>query len=408
MDCIREWLADICLVGAVSQSGDWLIVEQRPASGIIGVTATYKGRTYQGCAIFRVEPDDTIIALEGGGTLFVESAYTNYPGETTVRTSTQEKLTAYWALREDGTLTLSATEGAAISVRAGSPDGEPVDLPCEWYGCSGDVDSMDFYVTNNDPSRAGEPVEFCLEFEGDEDYYDCDWSGTLDVVKYRVEADANWPSNKVRHFFGPLETFKAIIENGPKFPFNAPLTPGEYNMSFDYNGSTCTFPIQVVAPKGVSGTLRFYDSDSFSGLIGSGFTAYVQVLPTYVSFVYGLRIMEDEAGMSGKWGCFKNYSSHYPPAQFAHNESHGALRPLLIGAENIVDGYDHAHTDLVDFPIEDGGYYMDIPLKWGVDGGPYIHDAGHVVQTVSVQTNGTVSVSKFGITARRKPNEDYQ
>ena len=51
---------------------------------------------------------------------------------------------------------------------------------------------------------------------------------------------------------------------------------------------------------------------------------------------------------------------------------------------------------------------MNIPLKWGVDGGPYTHDAGHVVQTVSVQTNGTVSVSKFGITARRKPDEDYQ
>ena len=116
---------------------------------------------------------------------------------------------------------------------------------------------------------------------------------------------------------------------------------GECNMSFDYNGSTCTFPIRVVAPKGVAGTF-------------------------------------------------------------------GALRPLLIGAENIVDGYDHARTDLLDLPVEDGGYHMDIPLKWGIDGGPYTHDAGLVVQTISVQTNGTVSVSKFGITARRKPNEDYQ
>ena len=167
VDCIREWLTGICLVGAAAQSCDRLIVEQRPASGIIGVTATYKGRTYQGCAIFRVEP---------------------------------------------------------------------VELPCEWYGCSGDVESMDFYVTNNDPSRAGEDVTFELVFMGDIEGYAADTSGLLEVVKYRVEADANWPSNKVRHFFGPLETFKAIIENGPKFPFNAPLTPCEYNMSFDYNG----------------------------------------------------------------------------------------------------------------------------------------------------------------------------
>ena len=65
-------------------------------------------------------------------------------------------------------------------------------------------------------------------------------------------------------------------------------------------------------------------------------------------------------------------------------------------------------TFTLEFDGEDGGYHMNIPLKWGIDGGPYTHDAGHVVQTVSVQTNGTVSVSKFGITARRKPNEDCQ
>jgi len=267
---------------------------------------------------------------------------------------------------------------------------------------------MDFYVTNNDPSRAGESVTFELVFDGDVEGYDSDTSGLLEVVKYRVEADANWPSNKVRHFFGPLETFKAILENGTKFPFKAPLTPGEYNMSFDYNGSTCTFPIKVVAPKGVAGTLRFYDSDSFSSFISAGFTAYVQVLPTYVSFASGLRIMEDEVGMSGQWGCFKNYIFLYPPGQFAHNEANGALNPLPILVGNMVKGYDHARTELVNFPPEDGGYHMNIPLKWGVEGGPYIHDAGHVVQTVSVQTNGTVSVSRFGITARRTPNEDYQ
>ena len=243
---------------------------------------------------------------------------------------------------------------------------------------------------------------------GDIEGYASDTSGLLEVVRYRVEADAAWPSNKIRHVFGPRETFKAIVEDGTKFDFTAPLTPGECNMSFDYNGSTCTFPIRVVAPKGVAGTLRFYDSDGFSSFIGAGFTAYVQVLPTHVSFAYGLRIMEDVAPMSGEWGCFKNNRFHYPPAQFAHNEANGALRPLLIGAENIVDGYDHARTDLLDLPVEDGGYHMDIPLKWGIDGGPYTHDAGHVVQTISVQTNGTVSVSKFGITARRKPNEDYQ
>ena len=361
----------------------------------------------RGCVVFWTEPDDTIIALEGGGTLFVESAYTNYPGETTVRTSTQEKLTAYWALREEGTLTLSATDGAAVDVRVDSPEGPVIELPYSWWGDEGDVGSMEIYVANSDPSRSGESVEFCLEFDGYHGSYECDWSGTRDVVKYRVVADANWPSNKIRHVFGPQETFKAIIENGPKFNFTAPLMPGECSMSFDYNGSMCTFPIRVVAPNGIAGTKVINDGECMGDVIGAGFLAQMQVLPTYVSFAFGLGIMEEVAPMSGKWGCFQN-STDYPPAQFAHTEARGALNPLRILSENIVEGLDHVQTILGELPDEDGGYTLDIPVKWGVDGGPYAHDVGHVPMTIHVQTDGTVSVSKFGITARRKQNEYYQ
>ena len=375
---------------------------------VISVTATYKGGTWQGYVVFWTDVDDDVVALEGGGTIFVESAYTNYPGEVTLRTSTEQKLTAHWALRNDGTLTLSATEGAAVSVRVDSPDGEPVELPYEWYGYSGDVDSMDFFVTNNDPSRAGEDVTFELVFDGDIEGYASDTSGLLEVVKYRVEADANWPSNKVRHFFGPLEPFKAILENGTKFPFKAPLAPGYSNMSFDYNGSTCTFPIRVIAPSGIAGTKVINDGECMGDVIGAGFLAKMQVLPTYVSFAFGLEIMEEVAPMSGMWGCFKNYSSHYPPAQFAHTEARGARNPRKILSENMVESLDHVQTKLGELPAEDGGYTLNIPVKWGIDGGPYVHDIGHVPMTIHVQTNGTVSVSKFGITARRKQNEYYQ
>jgi len=55
-----------------------------------------------------------------------------------------------------------------------------------------------------------------------------------------------------------------------------------------------------------------------------------------------------------------------------------------------------------------GGCTVNIAVKWGIIGGPYGHDCCIVPQSVSVQTDGTVTVSKFGITARRKPNEPYQ
>ena len=393
--------------GEISESGEWLTLDHRPDTDMISVTATYRGGTWQGYVVFWADVADDVVALDGGGTIFVESTYTNYPGELTVRTSTEQRLTAHWALRNDGTLTLSATEGAAVSVKAGSPDGEPVDLPYEWYGYSGDVDSMDFYVTNNDPSRAGEPVTFELEFDGDIEGYASDTSGMLEVVKYRVEADADWPSNKIRHVFGPRETFKAIIENGPSFGFDAPLTPGEYNMSFDYNGSTCTFPIRVIAPNGIAGTKVINDGECMGDVIGAGFLARMQVLPTYVSFAFGLGIMEEFAPVSGRWGCFLDFNK-YPSSQFAHTEARGARNPLRIQAENIVEGLDQVQTRLVELPAEDGGYTLNIPVKWGIDGGPYVHDIGHVPMTIHVQTDGTVSVSKFGITARRKQNGYYQ
>ena len=133
----------------------------------------------------------------------------------------------------------------------------------------------------------------------------------------------------------------------------------------------------------------------------------MQVLPTYVSFAFGLRVMEDVAPMSGKWGCFQD-STKYPPLQFAHTEARGALRPRKIMSENIVESLDQVQTILGELPTEDGGYTLNIPLKWGIDGGPYVHDAGHAPMTIHVQTDGTVSVSKFGITARRKQNGYYQ
>ena len=73
----------------------------------------------------------------------------------------------------------------------------------------------------------------------------------------------------------------------------------------------------------------------------------MQVLPTYVSFAFGLRVMEDVAPMSGKWGCFQD-STKYPPLQFTHTEARGALKPRKIMSENIVESLDQAQTILGD------------------------------------------------------------
>ena len=392
--------------GAISATGEWLTLDERPDSDMISVTATWRGRTWRGCVCFWTDVERSIVALDGGGTIFVESAYTNRPDEVTLRTSTEQRLSANWALKEEGTLTLSAANGAAISVRLDSPDGPELELPYSWYGYEGDIGFADLCVVNNDPSRAGESVWLSLEFDGNGGDYCSDSSGLLEVVRYCVRADALWPSNRVRHVFGPLETFKAILDNGTKFPFTAPLTPGVANMSFDYNGSTCTFPIRVVPPNGVAGFWRANDLECSGGTIGAGFYADVQVLPTYVSF-QKLELMEDVAPVSNRSGCFLNLMK-YPHEQFAHTKARGALESLRVLDRNMLEGWDHAQTKLGEVPTENGGFSLDIPLKWGINGGPCAYNAGHVLQTTSVQTNGNVSISKFGITRGRKPYETYE
>ena len=247
---------------------------------------------------------------------------------------------------------------------------------------------------------------FSLEFDGYDGGYASDSSGLLEVVRYRVEAKADWPSNKVRHVFGPQETFKVYIEGNKVADFTAPLTPGVADMSFAYNGSTCTFPIRVIAPNGVAGFWRANDLECSGSTIGAGFFADVQVLPTYVSFEK-LGIMEDIAPVSGRWGCFLDLSK-YPHSQFAHTEVRGALQPLGIGDMNMIKGHDHVQSRLGDYPSEAGGYSLSIPVKWGVDGGPYVNDFGNMLMTVNVQTNGKVTVSKFGITRGREPYGLYE
>ena len=118
--------------------------------------------------------------------------------------------------------------------------------------------------------------------------------------------------------------------------------------------------------------------------------------------------MEDVSPVSSRWGCFLDLL-RYPHDQFAHTPARGALRTLKIGDKNMIDGYDHAQTKLGELPSSrNGGFTLNIPLKWGINGGPCIYDAGHVLQTTSVQTNGHVTISKFGITRGRNPNGIYE
>ena len=177
-------------------------------------------------------------------------------------------------------------------------------------------------------------------------------------------------------------------------------------MSFDYNGSTCTFPILVVAPSGVMGQWRADDFECSGAVIGAGFYVDLQVLPTFVSFEK-LRIMEETVQTTGRWGCFQNFAE-YPSVQFDHTEARGARRPLGIDGRNMIKGYDQVQVKLGGYPSEDGGYTLNIPLKWGIDGGPYCYDVGHAPMTVRVQTDGKVTVSKFGITRGRTPYGLYE
>jgi len=381
----------------------------------ISIEALFRDVELHGSVSIERHVRQSEIEIAGGGLIVLEDGYTNTPNDVVAAGSTSTDIRLSWALAQDGTLSLDSDCSASFSLA--TEGGSPVSLPLEWQGSRDDEDGMTLRATG---LGAGTGGTVTFTFTPDDGGATLSRTIPLQVVKIRVEAVADWPSNKVRHVFGVNERFRVIADPGGQIlSTNAPLVPGVHNIPTTIAGNSCSISIRAVSP---------YDDIDFSwlrtmsnvdwmqqgayvlqdcdGVPGAGFVASFRLNPDYVSF-RDIYVMEGVAPMTSRTGCFMD-EENYPAQFYSHGLNAGALRPLNIsGFENRIDGEDCVAVQISPPPSSNGGYSVYIPVFWGDAASSCTNRFATVHQHVHAETNGLVRITKEGVFQERNCLNGY-
>ena len=391
------------------------------------VTATYRDVELQGSISFERHIAASDISLLGGGLLVVEDAYTNSPTDVVSGSSTSVGLRLAWSLREEGTLCLSTDyPGVVITNEFGTA----ITLPHSWHGYADDEDEWELYASLPDSSlHTGNAGALTFTFTPDEGGAFLSRTVALQVVKVRVEADADWPSNKVRHVFGPREQF--AIHTNPQMSLSvcsnsyvsvsgtsvtAPDRDGVFSVMLTSSAGSHDLVFTCIAPTCLSaGNPRGLYEHEWHALVGQPLSAGEAGVvmhfdswlePSYVSFKH-LLLYEGFAPTSNRTGWFLDLAA-FPEELLQHGEGAG----MGSGESNRNFGISDVgnltlNGDYVGMWIGEwqayynGSYQLNIPLLWYVEGGEVTNSLPNNVQTAWVYTNGTMRVQKNGITWER-------
>ena len=400
-----KWIAGNRVIG----TGEFLFIHDLSLYSYIDVEVRYRDSLVNGWVCFNRYVKDTIVDMSGDGVIVTEGAYTNSPNEVVSASSTSVNLNVAYQLTEGGEFKLECDDPSGLEVR--DDEGEVVTLPIEWSGYYNEDASRTYSVAASDVEATGKKT-FSLTFTpypgGDPIVRHL----TVDVVKIRVEAEADWPSNKVRHVFGPGEIVKIHQFSQREFLTQSvvPYEPGLHTLCVNYAGNTVNINIEVLAPQWpfryeYGGTMSDADwmfnqmSPLCQGVPGVGFKLKSFVLPDYVSFSQ-IEIVEGAAKMLGAIGFFEAYEND---VRFNHTESNGAMRVIRVEkVNNQVGDVDFVGFQLNEMPSEAGCFYWRIPNKWGIIGGPHDKLLGTVDQEFFVNADGTCTISKGGFSETRR------
>lgn len=377
---------------------------QGDANNITSICVTAQFADIELVGEFQIECHvrESDIAILGGGLIVVEDSYTNAPGDVVSASSSSTDLQLSWWLAEEGTLALTTDCGAFV--RAATNNGSAVSLPMQWRGGGDEENELSISLTG-----LGAPTNgtFSFSFTPDEGGSPVVRTVPLQIVKVRVEALADWPSNRVRHVFGVNERFKVFAEpGGLLLETNAPPRIGTHGIPLTFHGSSHIIDIESVPPssdihyswqRSMSNIdwmqLGLYVLQPGDGVPGVGFIAKTMLTPEYVSF-RDIYFMEGYAEMSDQTGCFSD-ASIYPPAIYSHHQGAGAYRPVQVsGAGNIVEGYDLIGVQISPPQTTDASFALHIPIYWGIDAMSCSNRFSTTHQVVNAYTNGLVRVTK--------------
>ena len=394
---------------------------------VIEVVATCRDATLHGHYSIERHVRTSEITLSGGGLIIVEDAYTNAPGEIVAASSTSIGLDLSWALAEEGTLTLESNS-AALALT--NEYGTALSLPYSWHGSMGEEDDWRLFASCTDTTQTGHVGDFTFTFTPD-----ASTAATLvrtvgvDVVKIRVEAEADWPSNKVRHVFGPKERFAITsapqvslsVESGSfaRVTGNTVIAPDRacsFAVVATVGEASATLPFECIAPTALCGgnprtwTLEEWEDRQIApfepGEAGVFFHIDTWLEPLYVSYSH-VRVYEEVAPPINREGWYED-TQLFPDSVIGHTVEAGASTNGALYFASIADSDNKTqYGDYVGAYIMTtnefnyGSYQYLIPTKWYAQDGLITNSLPSVLQTAWIETNGTMRASKFGITWER-------
>lgn len=404
--------------GSISDTGEWIAYDGSASACEITVTATYKEVELIGHISIHQVVSETRIALAAPSVIVVEDPYTNSPGVVVMRTSNTVKMTVSWELAQSGRLRLESSGSMPTRVCFGNEADEITSFPYD-IGSFGQHEngSLDFYLTSTNMNATGNVGNYRLRFIPDEGA-EHESSADVRIVKIRVEADADWPSNKVRHVFGPKEEFSISIVSpaGGILNTDAGESIGERTVNANIDGLPLSVDINVIGPSDIRGEFvrPMTDQDWFStnrdplfrGVCGAGFIATWYLLPDCVSFK-NIYVAEGFAPMSARSGCFLD-TTLYPPNIYWHDDNAGANNPMPISGDNRVggnNGHDKIGVQFGNPPTTPGSYTLSIPWRWSLDQFSCTNHIRYVNQVITTDGEGNTTIIKLNIQHTRNAFE---
>lgn len=178
------------------------------------------------------------------------------------------------------------------------------------------------------------------------------------------------------------------VGTGTFVDLTAPEEGGTMELSVTFDGHVVSRTFHIREPAGVV-SAKIRTNDSFEvGSPGAGMRLYpVVVGPTNVSFY---KVQIKEVG-SAATNCTGWWVTNTPPP---HDLVAGADRWIPLDAENA--WRDHAAWSMPVPPGASGHFEWPIPARWRVGNNGTEQDMTGWLQEIDLDTNGTVTIRKFG------------
>ena len=367
------------------------------------------------------------IAIDDNVILF-EDSYTNAPGEVVARQSTWSRVTVnFTAGTSAASGTFSVTQGGErIRLHAATRNGtvvaesQTIDIPA--LGVLRRV----FYAEGLKASSSVDDVTFHAYLIGDGGL-ESD-TKRLTVGRIKVEAVSDFPTNKPRHVYGPLEETNLSIIPQALFnsttmtgtvPYNGALTRTPTNyflkvsnrrkrfpLAVKYANVELSLPFSVIEPNKKLRVIShgaldpelwpFYMNFQIPNIGDIGVALQLELFmePSHVWFGH-LHVEELFAPATNRWGFFKDVN-RFPPSLVDHGVEAGANKVMEIDGGNYI-GFDHAafrmngHAGLIS-----GGFQCEIPVIWYTDDYRVTNKLETASQVFKLRADGRLTVTKYG------------